>query len=717
MKYIKSNTSQNILKDSDINLSESFNNQKLSDVLVDYRNELNSLKSNVKWLAKYGGVGGSGSGGSNIQNVKLKYKVDVIYNDLNGNQVERPGITSGSTCEDLLAESGYITFRITLVRCMPNTSYSVAITYGDKTDNSKLNASDLFITRRLSCNGNQKFIIKVWSSPEDISEVTVPIFTKFKEVSLNFVHNDTNISNGGIISEDIKGETNLIGTITNYLPDKFSSEFISVSINGNNYEIQSQQIDIYNKQFIIPAADIVSDYGIYEIILNYTYNEVSDSVQRVYIYKDENPFVYCYGKTNTVYTQVQNNPKVSNFSIENIYLTIYPGQSDSSTTTYTDVKCTISYEGLDNVLEITQNYTAYNQYNVSFQNIYQDKDFINSQYKQITITFTINSFSYTYYLYITKIDDLEYIFKYKYNQGGIQQEELFYNAIHACTAIPQSLEDITTFPLKNVQSVKLVEAITCPINRLANRTSVTDKTTQIYGEAGATADTLIKGYVTNYEKTDGGDIPDVLLSFGLKYQEFNIDLPILSIKINEGNSITLYSNKIVYNEQTYTRWCIPNENKYHLIQLYYKPCYTINGSDYTNKTSDDPAAFIFCIDGIFETSPITLNSKLGFEATKSSITYYPGNWEFNFMGVASFNAKPAPNTWANGKYNPLVLKYVLDFDPIIPANYYQAYYKYTYGKALLQTVDKSIYQLLYSNDGDNPYGINYYKNCNNSKSC
>ena len=58
-------------------MSESFQNQNLADVLNEYRQDLNQLKSNVKWLAKYGGVGGSGGSGSS--EVKLKYKVDIKY--------------------------------------------------------------------------------------------------------------------------------------------------------------------------------------------------------------------------------------------------------------------------------------------------------------------------------------------------------------------------------------------------------------------------------------------------------------------------------------------------------------------------------------------------------------------------------------------------------------------------------------------------------------
>jgi hypothetical protein len=91
---------------------------------------------------------------------------------------------------------------------------------------------------------------------------------------------------------------------------------------------------------------------------------------------------------------------------------------------------------------------------------------------------------------------------------------------------------------------------------------------------------------------------------------------------------------------------------------------------------------MLCIDGIFETQPIYIDSSqtvVPFVPNESTITYYPGNWDFNFIGVATFNAKPNASLWENysEKLIPEVLRYVLDFDPIIPANYYQAYAQFS----------------------------------------
>ena len=120
------------------------------------------------------------------------------------------------------------------------------------------------------------------------------------------------------------------------------------------------------------------------------------------------------------------------------------------------------------------------------------------------------------------------------------------------------------------------------------------------------------------------------------------------------------------------------------------------------------------MDGVFETAPIKCDRNYSFSCNlnnESKITYYPGNWDFNYIGVASFNAKPNPNTWSNqvDVINKNVIRYVLDFDPIIPANYYQAYYKFIHKVDYPKTFDKSIYPKLYGATSENEYSINFYK--------
>jgi hypothetical protein len=58
----------------------------------------------------------------------------------------------------------------------------------------------------------------------------------------------------------------------------------------------------------------------------------------------------------------------------------------------------------------------------------------------------------------------------------------------------------------------------------------------------------------------------VIISFGLRFDEFNLDLPIVTIKVNGTNSIILYSNRVKYGVAgEYTRWTIPRDGQYHLV--------------------------------------------------------------------------------------------------------------------------------------------------------
>lgn len=54
---------QNIIFDEDVTLTGSLAGQKLSDIIREQAEEIERLKSNLKWIYKYGGVGGSGGSG------------------------------------------------------------------------------------------------------------------------------------------------------------------------------------------------------------------------------------------------------------------------------------------------------------------------------------------------------------------------------------------------------------------------------------------------------------------------------------------------------------------------------------------------------------------------------------------------------------------------------------------------------------------------------
>ena len=64
MKYRNGNVTQSIITSDDVIISKGKNSlSSLTDAIDNQQNEIDKLKSNVKYLYSYGGVGGNGSGG------------------------------------------------------------------------------------------------------------------------------------------------------------------------------------------------------------------------------------------------------------------------------------------------------------------------------------------------------------------------------------------------------------------------------------------------------------------------------------------------------------------------------------------------------------------------------------------------------------------------------------------------------------------------------
>ena len=714
MKYINNGSSQNIIKDSDINLSESFQNENLADVLTQYREDLNTLKSNVKWLAKYGGVGGNGgSGGSS--NIKLKYKVDVHYIN-NANSEYTSTFNSKTTANKLLIKDGSTaTVTIRLQQCLPNTKYAVKIMYGESTYNTSVDALSLSVSKKIKCTGNSTLTIVVYADPSDMPETSIKIYTVAKSASLKLTLGTSFITPGGIILQDQVPDNFLIGNLINYLPSDYEGSITKVLVNNVQKEfdideIQGQSGELI-KQFKISANTIFDSYGIYEVVMEYEYNGIQEFIKNTYIYKDNPVFLYCYGTNNVIYSNEQANPSISNSNIEKIIGRIYPTQG-SSNSSY-NYKYTIRYEGKEAIFESKEfSKEPYRDFDIQFENPYIKSDFTEeSTYKKVTITFYVYdtiTYTYNYYMYISLVPEIDYFFR-------DSQDKLFYHAVHSSTATinEEGNNACTTFPFENGLFKKLTQQESHKITKLTTFTGLAEQASSVYGMVDDQG-TLSGGYVSNYIKQSSAERPDVLLSFGLKYDALNLEEPILKITVSNELEIKLCGDRIKYgNNLEFTRWNIPQDGQYHLIQLYFKPYYSF---EYQTDLPTE-GAFMWCIDGVFETAPIKCAKNYSFscnENQESTITYFVGNWDFNFISVASFNAKPNASTWKDqvNAINKNVIRYVLDFDPIIPANYYQAYYKFVHKKDYPKAFDKSIYPTLYGATSANEYGINFYKGLN-----
>ena len=122
---MKLNNGQNIINDQDINLTGSNIGKTLSSFLNKQQEDVDKLKSNVKWLYKYGGVGsgGGGTGSGSSSNYS-------VFATLDSKQI---GTTIGEANTIALASVGNYQLLIKLIKPDTSAVYSVTVIYYNKT--------------------------------------------------------------------------------------------------------------------------------------------------------------------------------------------------------------------------------------------------------------------------------------------------------------------------------------------------------------------------------------------------------------------------------------------------------------------------------------------------------------------------------------------------------------------------------------------------------
>ena len=139
---MKLNGNKNIILDTDITITDPTNfGDSLSDVLNKQQEDINNLKSNVKWIYKYGGVGsGSGGGGTN------KW---AIVATLDGKTIQ-----NGNT---ISLDSEISTYVLDIRISGATTSFYVEYSYGNVSRTMTLSAENGWrskITVNLTDNGH-----------------------------------------------------------------------------------------------------------------------------------------------------------------------------------------------------------------------------------------------------------------------------------------------------------------------------------------------------------------------------------------------------------------------------------------------------------------------------------------------------------------------------------------------------------------------------------
>ena len=589
---MKLNNGQNIINDQDINLTGSNIGKTLSSFLNKQQEDVDKLKSNVKWLYKYGGVGSGGGSGSGSSSSNYS-----VFATLDSKQI---GTTSGEANTIALASVGNYQLLIRLIKPDTSAVYSVTVNYYNRTGATvskqtlsfKLTIDNSFKFEQLiSLNTNDSITITVDDFQNEPKQITANYITTPYAFGLNLTKDDTSTypqSNGNIFIQEANS-WGLNVTLPYSIAVKYQSCQVDYSIIGPNVNItQTKNITDTNGALIFPIDKTTilqnQNSGSYNIIINVTLLPEGEVV----------PI------TKKLIQQINLIPK-------ELYLQVVPETGIIYQTSQTDVV----EDDMYNIGYVSFNVRAFkgeaNNETFNFQiklngNSYTDKTIpttLNERENVLisinlitpgenVITFTVSGQDFAYYLYVKEPkSDIEY-----------------YN--------PDYGLDITNSYYRNGNS---------------NITDLSSFNGGILMSANSSNFTISSFKQPNVYQ-------DTVLNLGLQYNSVNnVNKPLINIYSNNILVYTLYKNKLNKTNVGDIKICIHKESnfdstnvlKYHLIQIVSRFMAIIDQIPYYEVS--------VYIDGILDScfqqgqnAPLQINS----------LELLPGNYAVNTIDLAYF---------------------------------------------------------------------------------
>lgn len=645
---------KNIITDKDITVTGAKNlGDNLSDILQEQQESIDTLKSNVKWLYKYGGTGsggggGSGSGGSGSWG---------IFATLGGRTLLDQGtITLGQS------DSTNYTLNISIKN--GNGNYSVEYTFDSgKTGKAVLTPENMWkTTATLNLPKNDTINIVVTDGTDFRNIETAYITKPYNFSDITFIDNSgktyTSLSNDIFISD--ASERGLIASIDyNISIDaqtcKYYWEFLgqkteAVDIIEKSGKLQlpipqnlltNDNAGLYNLKFNLEIQpknqepEIIAKEKIFNLIPSTLYLKVSPEIGNIYgnIVEDLDS-VYKY-KTSSIISL-----------IVKPYFGINQNRSGEVVARLYDIQ--ESGESLFDTVEIPVTENINSSIQIFFTSI---------GWKRIELECALGGESYkvSYYIYLE-----ESTTAYSWYKKSAEPTVSSYFRMGNFSEKNKNLGNIFKGLYKQVFSA--------------------DQTIKISGEDKIST-------VTN-----GGDI---LISLGIQYNEINnTNNPIASFEyVSEGATIpfcTIYQNKVVIENNTVqifldktniTDFDVNKPENYHLIQILFRQ---------THREGDmvDYKQALVYIDGVLEGS---VSSWFTYTSIISSATLYPGNYSINLFEIANFS--------------DYLNRYISDID----INYYYNTYlvKSTNDNDTVTEEETSILDSLYSYDSCGNASIAY----------
>lgn len=685
----------------------------LSTVLEQQSNDIAQLKSNVKWIAKHGGVGGggSGSGGGGGIATSTKFNLRITYIDNNGISAVVTANQKTATIAPILCKlNKNIVISVTITSAMSTTTaYRATLDKGDgMPEVRQIYASTGVVTFSFTAEAIA-YNCNITISGETTSSVEFSAFTQIIQNKIYLSSGTERFGNNASIDPVFKYGLRLNTTIENLIPGSFDLELDQVTING-------QQIPDVELNQSIPIGEYFTSYGLYSVQVNFhAINKITGdpydySPNYIYVYKESNKvFVYCFTESNefVIYNSDNQDPIVPiGTDLRNIPLTfrVYGTTDDNVNTAYEVLINGVQYK---RTCKVETDYT-YNLANTT----------LSDTYEKVEIKFSARDHDTYYYIYLKNPGELSYIFKREdgekcYGAIGDNTDSLSRNGT---VSFPDRILGEKFWVFSNEDDNQIVINSSCiPAGYLS---------TDLTGESRIES-TNILNFISYDIHQSSSRMYDGILSIGINYLDSSYEKPVFVLQDSSQNQITFYRNCIRNGNSDAgktDRFGMPDDGKFHLITIYFKQNYRITetstkwgrGSQDENVTS-----FAVYIDGVLDVKPTPTNFTF---TSNCKCIFTPGITQYNFFGAEIFNPVPYSITGnLESVYTSLIRKYVQDYDPFIVSNYYMCYANVHYKdldenapapfeQEQLDAMTRAIYSSLISGSGNY---VNYYNSNNN----
>lgn len=616
---------QNIINDTDITMTNT--GHSLSEVIQNHEEAISNLKSNVKWMYKYGGVGTGSGGGSSESSTPWSFKVEI-------DEVARVNNSKIN-----LGKQGEYKLAIQLYK-VQNRTFTIKYTYS--TENGVKIVEKIIpptqsplITDVINLQVNGTLSIAINDDEGNFDLFSVDYIVTAYSFSLNYVTNDgkvvipedNNIFINDIIDKGLKVDFNYV-----IATDIESAYFIYTDWTGQ----VSEPIELFRG-----SEHILLDLG----------KEIIDDNAGNYTFVVEPHIILSGNSDEEIIEPIK---LQDNLIPTDIYLKV---ETDG-----------IIYEN-NTIQNPYQFYAGINVFRITPYQGYLDKNsnytievYLNSVLQiELPITELQDQTRYSIEIITDVLQWNEIRFKISRKNQTYIKTYYFYtkNPLGSFNWYPSYSLGNDSYNITPIKSYQYKKGGSIYNGALAIPGITSSGVEMILG-----ADNRILECPLNFDQYKD---KDCLISIGIDYSKLN-DVKHQILQISGTNtSIDIYQNYIQFMNQKYENFYLPIETgEYHLISIYRRATTKINGQ----------AAFeyVIYIDGVMETAT---SSFIQTQDTYNKITLFSGLYSINYLEISYFQHTVYQEISDNllEQYNPNPYKYQIDYlnDSGILYHYYSYY--------------------------------------------